>query len=150
MKTIFNIATAVLLTVAVVTLAPAIAGAQDYELSSFSVSGGGGFLGGGVFDMDSSIGQHDAGNEMAGGAYTVVGGFLVEVGSELVVGDANDDGELNNLDIASFVLALINPVAYQAMFPDVDPDVVLDMNGDGGFDNLDIASFVAALTGGKK
>jgi hypothetical protein len=65
----------------------------------------------------------------------------------IVLGDANGDGELNNLDIASFVLALTNPVAYQAMFPDVDPDVALDMNGDGGFDNLDIADFVAALTG---
>lgn len=63
-----------------------------------------------------------------------------------VVGDADGDGILNNLDIAPFVLALTNPVVYQAMFPDVDPEVVLDMNGDGGFDNLDIAGFVAALT----
>jgi hypothetical protein len=66
----------------------------------------------------------------------------------LALGDANGDGEFNNLDIASFVLALTNPVAYQAMFPDVDTDCVLDMNGDGIFSNLDIASFVAALTGG--
>ena len=54
---------------------------------------------------------------------------------------------LNNLDIASFVLALTNSKAYQAMFPDVDPDLVLDMNQDKVFDNLDIAGFVAALTG---
>ena len=65
----------------------------------------------------------------------------------IVLGDANGDGAFNNLDIASFVLALTNPVAYQAMFPDVDPNVVLDMNGDGVFDDSDIASFVAALTG---
>ena len=64
------------------------------------------------------------------------------------LGDANGDGEFDNFDIASFVLALTDPVAYQAMNPDVDPDVVLDMNGDGGFDNFDIAGFVAALTGG--
>ena len=67
-----------------------------------------------------------------------------------MLGDANDDGVFNNVDIASFVLALTNPVAYQAMFPDVDPDVVLDMNGDGVFNNGDIAGFVAALTGGGK
>ena len=59
----------------------------------------------------------------------------------------NDDGEFGNLDIAPFVLALTNLKAYQAMFPDVDPDEVLDMNCDGVFDNLDIADFVAALTG---
>jgi endonuclease I len=74
----------------------------------------------------------------------------MNVVGEVILGDANGDSVFNNLDIAAFVLALTNPVAYQAMFPDVDPDVVLDMNGDGGFDNLDIASFVAALTGGKK
>ncbi len=76
------------------------------------------------------------------------GTFSVLINNCIVLGDANDNGVLNNGDIASFVLALTNPVAYQAMFPDVDPDVVLDMNGDGGFDNGDIASFVAALTGG--
>ena len=64
-----------------------------------------------------------------------------------VLGDANDDGVLSNLDIAAFVLALTNPVAYQAMYPDVDTDIVLDMNGDGVFDNLDIADFVDALVG---
>jgi hypothetical protein len=68
--------------------------------------------------------------------------------SAAVLGDANGDGDLTNQDIASFVLALINPVAYQTMFPDADADVVLDMNGDGVFSNLDIADFVAALTGG--
>jgi endonuclease I len=74
----------------------------------------------------------------------------MNVVAEVILGDANGDSVFNNLDIAAFVLALTNPVAYQAMFPDVDPDVVLDMNGDGVFDNLDIAGFVAALTGGKK
>ena len=63
------------------------------------------------------------------------------------LGDANGDGELNNGDIASFVLALTNHAAHQAMYPNVDPDVVLDMNDDGVFNNGDIAGFVAALTG---
>lgn len=66
---------------------------------------------------------------------------------QVVLGDANDDGDFDNTDIASFVLALTSLPAYQAMFPDVDPDCVLDMNGDGVFDNTDIADFVAALTG---
>lgn len=147
MKTNFNIATVVLLTVAAMSLAPTVAGAQDYELSSFTVSGGGGFVVGGTFEMDTIIGQHDAGTEMTGGDYTVVGGFLGDFSVVAVIGDANDDGVFNNADIASFVLALTNLVAYQAMFPKVDPDIILDMNGDGVFNNADIAGFVAALTG---
>lgn len=64
-----------------------------------------------------------------------------------ILGDANNDGVLNNSDISSFVLALTNPVAYQALFSNVDVDTVLDMNQDGVFDNQDITGFVAALTG---
>ncbi len=65
-----------------------------------------------------------------------------------LVGDANGDGIFDNLDIASFVMALTNLPAYQAMHPGVNPDLVLDINDDGVFDNLDIAGFVALLTGG--
>ncbi len=64
-----------------------------------------------------------------------------------LLGDANNDGVFSNLDIASFVLALTDPIAYQAKFPNVDPNVVLDMNHDGVVDNLDISAFVAALVG---
>ncbi len=70
------------------------------------------------------------------------------VGSSFVLGDANGNGVFNNGDIAAFVMALTNVIAYQAMYPNVDPDEVLDINGDGFFDNGDIASFVATLTGG--
>ncbi len=63
-------------------------------------------------------------------------------------GDADGNGVVNNVDIASFVLALTNPGAYAKANPGVDPDVVLDMNCDGMFSNLDIAGFVATLTGG--
>ena len=68
--------------------------------------------------------------------------------TQIVLGDADDDGVFNNEDIAAFVLALTDTAAYQAMFPNVDLDCQLDMNGDGVFDNNDIAAFVAALTGG--
>lgn len=64
-----------------------------------------------------------------------------------ILGDANGDELFNNADIAAFVLALTNPVFYEAIYSNVDPDIVLDMNGDGAFNNGDIAAFVAALTG---
>jgi FtsP/CotA-like multicopper oxidase with cupredoxin domain len=65
-----------------------------------------------------------------------------------VIGDANDDGVFTNTDIPAFVLALLEPSTYAAMYPDVDPDIRLDMNGNGLFSNGDIAKFVEALLGG--
>ena len=62
-----------------------------------------------------------------------------------VLGDANDDGVFNNLDITAFGMALFDPTMYAAMYPGVDPDALLDMNCDGDFNNLDIAAFGAAL-----
>ena len=60
-------------------------------------------------------------------------------------GDANGNGEVNNLDIMPFALALFNRPAYVLMYPTIEPNEVLDMNGDGRFNNLDIAGFAAAL-----
>ena len=64
-----------------------------------------------------------------------------------VLGDANDDGVLNNLDISAFVLALLNRTAYELMYPNVTPIIRLDMNNDGALNNLDISAFVAAILG---
>ena len=63
----------------------------------------------------------------------------------VLLGDANGDGVVNNIDIASFALALFNRSGYLLQFPDTDPDVVLDMNNDGAINNLDISGFAAAL-----
>ena len=125
--------------------------AQSFSMDWYTIDGGGGKSSGGTFELNGTIGQPDAGAVMTGGGFELTGGFgVAQINLQIILGDANGDSVFSNLDIAAFVLALTNPVAYQAMFPDVDPDVVLDMNGDGVFDNLDIASFVAALTGGKK
>jgi hypothetical protein len=143
-----------LTTVALVVVASATFGSTKANAQSFGISwytiGGGGYSTGSTFELDGTIGQHDAGAVMTGGGFELTGGFWAGGVIRATLGDANGDGVFNNLDIAAFVLALINPIAYQAMFPDVDPDLVLDMNGDGVFNNLDIAGFVAALTGGGK
>ena len=62
-----------------------------------------------------------------------------------LLGDSNRDGRVDNLDIASFALALFNRPMYELMYPDADPDVVLDMNRDGSFNNRDIAGFAIAI-----
>jgi hypothetical protein len=70
-----------------------------------------------------------------------------EVGVAYVQGDMNDDGVFSNADISAFVLALIDPTSYAAMYPNVDPDLVGDYDGNNMLTNSDIPGFVAALLG---
>ena len=62
-----------------------------------------------------------------------------------VLGDADGSGEVNNVDIMPFALALFNRSMYVSMFPDLNPEIKLDMNGDGFFNNQDIMGFATAL-----
>jgi hypothetical protein len=48
--------------------------AQTYDLSWFSIDGGGGTSSGGAYSVSGTIGQPDAG-ALSGGNYTLVGGF---------------------------------------------------------------------------
>lgn len=63
-----------------------------------------------------------------------------------MTGDLNCDGFVDNEDIDPFVLAITDPAAYQAAWPNCD---ILngDINGDGFVDNEDIDPFVDLLTG---
>lgn len=47
---------------------------QSYEISWFTVDGGGGASSGGAYSVSGTIGQPDAG-VMNGGSYSIVGGF---------------------------------------------------------------------------
>ncbi len=49
--------------------------AQTFDLSWFSIDGGGGTSSGGAYSVTGTIGQPDAG-VLSGGNYTLVGGFL--------------------------------------------------------------------------
>lgn len=64
----------------------------------------------------------------------------------LLAGDMNCDGVVTVSDIGRFVLALTNPAAYAAQFPDCDINNG-DMNDDGSVSVSDIGLFVQALTG---
>lgn len=59
-------------------------------------------------------------------------------------GDMNCDGVINPADIEPFVLALLDPVAYQAAYPECNI-VRADLNGDAAADGADIQSFANAL-----
>jgi hypothetical protein len=90
-------------------------------------------------------------NSGAGPAVTDLAGNLLAANAatswnKFLIADMNNDGAVNNLDIAPFVQALTNPAGYAAAFPDVPGTLVGDVNTDGAFNNLDIAPFVALLT----
>ena len=79
----------------------------------------------------------------SGGPFTFE--FVIASDVPVLLGDMNADGEVNNLDIMPFALALFDRAAYNLMFPDIDPDEVGDFSGDGAMNNFDIAGFAAAL-----
>jgi hypothetical protein len=61
-------------------------------------------------------------------------------------GDLNCDGGLDGFDIQPFVLALTDPQAYAAAFPDCS-HLLADCNADGVVDGFDIQPFVELLMG---
>ena len=65
---------------------------------------------------------------------------------DLVLGDVNCDGVVDQFDIDPFVLALINAEAYELAYPDCDIRTA-DCNYDGAVDTFDIDRFVDLLTG---
>src|SRR5262245_59554473 len=58
-------------------LAPLAARAQNYAIDWYKVAGGGGTSTGGLFAVNGTLGQHDAGPAMSGGNYSLAGGFWV-------------------------------------------------------------------------
>jgi autotransporter-associated beta strand protein len=63
-------------------------------------------------------------------------------------GDMNNDGTVNNQDIALFVQGLTDAAAFEASLG-YSPAPAGDVNGDGTFNNQDISPFVALLTGSR-
>ena len=58
-----------------VSLVAATASAQNYNIDWFTIDGGGGTSTGGVYAVSGTIGQADASGPMAGGNYSLTGGF---------------------------------------------------------------------------
>ncbi len=73
MKTIFILRLAVGLLVA--TSGLSAVRAQSYSIDWSTIDGGGGVSTGGVYQVNGTIGQADAGAPMTGGNYSVSGGF---------------------------------------------------------------------------
>ncbi len=71
---------AIVLTAGAAALAPV--GGGDFDLSWYTIDGGGGGSStGGGFELAGTIGKHDAGPAMTGGNFALIGGFWAGVGS---------------------------------------------------------------------
>ncbi|TWT45185.1 hypothetical protein RAS1_16070 [Phycisphaerae bacterium RAS1] len=64
---------------------------------------------------------------------------------QVLLGDLNDDGDVNILDINAFALAISDPAAFAAQFPGVDGLRAGDVNRDGAVNVLDINPFIELL-----
>jgi len=118
------------------TIGPGPAGV-DFEINWWTIDGGGGTSAGGPFELSGTVGQHDAGQTMSGGAFELVGGFWAGVGeAPPCYADFNGDGVLNILDF----------VAYQGAFTGNDPSA--DCDGNGVLNILDFVCFQGAFQAG--
>ena len=114
----------------------AAAAGGDFDLSWYTVDGGGGTSSGGDFVLSGTAGQPDAG-DLAGGDFTLRGGFWQPVdggGCGDCPTDANRDGETGPFDLAT-LLAAWGPA---------EPGNCLDANGDGDIGPFDLATLLAA------
>ena len=100
----------------------------------------------------TALASHDDGTGAAlymGGWFTHAGGRpagrIARWGRYPHPGDLNCDGQADFGDVNAFVLALSNPGAWQAQYPDC-PLLNGDINGDGRVDFGDINPFVRLLT----
>ncbi len=94
-----------------------------------------------VGEKTGTITIHATGATETERVVTVMGEVLAV---SYATGDTNCDGFVNFFDIDSFVLAVTNPAAYEAAYPDCDL-LLADCNGDGTVDFFDIDAFVALI-----
>lgn len=69
---------------------------------------------------------------------------LIVTADAIRPGDLNCDGSVDEMDIDSFVLALLDPAAYSTVFPGCDVTRA-DLNHDGSLNGGDLQAFVALL-----
>lgn len=124
-------------------LTPA-AQSQDFDLSWYTIDGGGGYSAGGDFELEGTIAQPDAGTVMTGGGFSLAGGFWA--GGQMVgppiPGDCNNDGFVDLADFALFEACLFGPSG--GLGPDCG---CFDFDNDGDTDMHDFAAFQLNFTG---
>ena len=115
-------------------LLTANAGAQPFNIDSFTIDGGGGTLAGSTYTLSGTIGQPDAG-VLTGASFSVSGGFWAAAGETgcNIADLAEPFGVLDLSDINVFVGGFVTS------------DPIADLNNDGIFDLADIGEFIPAF-----
>ncbi len=110
-------------------MAAATGFAANYDISWYTIDGGGAVSAGGGYTLSSSIGQPDAG-VLTGGNYTLYGGFQVPAGTVAPAcdGDLNHDGQVNAADLL---------LLYSAF----EVNGGADINHDGQLNQADLFDF---------
>ena len=75
-------------------------------------------------------------------------GPQIELVPGFILGDMDNDGDVDNFDIQPFELALTDMAAWEAQYGLTDGALRGDIDGDNDFDNFDIQPFEGLLTGG--
>jgi len=120
-----------------------------FDLSWYTIDGGGGTSTGGGFELGGTIGQPDAGpagGPMTGGGFELVGGFWAGV-SRALLGDFDGDGDVDLADFTQFQLCFggsSNPPA-----PTCPQGVDADLDSDGDVDLADFLIFQQNFTGSR-
>ncbi len=111
--------------------------AQSYDLSWYTIEGGGAMRStGGSFELSGTIGQPDAG-AMTGGAFELTGGFWFEI----PLGDCQDDGDVDLFDYDLFPSCLTGPAGAVAV-----ECRCFDLNASGTIDLADFADMAIGFT----
>ncbi len=106
----------------------------DFDLSWYTVDGGGGTSSGGDFVLRGTIGQPDAGT-LAGGDFTLRGGFWQPAsGCGPCPTDTDNDGDTDSADLAELL----------ADWGVVEAGNCLDAEPDGDLDSADLAELISA------
>lgn len=118
--------------------------AQAFDLSWFTIDGGGAVLStGGVFELGGTIGQPDAG-VMTGGSFELVGGFwaaaVVSGDCGDCVGDINLSGAVELADLALLLSNFGTLSGATCSQGDIEP-----ARGDGDVDLGDLATLLSSF-----
>ena len=121
--------------------APGDRAGPDYDLSWFTIDGGGpgapGFSAGGDFDLSGTVGQSDASDVLAGRDFELTGGFWFRIPR----GDCEDDGDVDLNDFEAFEDCLTGPNVVVG-----DACRCFDVDRNGAVDLADLATVQANFT----
>ncbi|MGH7244107.1 MAG: hypothetical protein ACREJD_11890 [Phycisphaerales bacterium] len=112
-----------------------------FDLSWFSIDGGGGSSTDGVYTIRGAMGQPDAGRLTGAPIFSLMGGYWGAAGAAPCAADFNDDGFVDDADFVQFA-AMYDILECTA--PAMLPDCPGDLDGDGYVDDKDFVLFANA------